>query len=128
MSASQPGLGDPGSSVQSVYGTLNSSGFSFRVGLQVTIALTIVCFVAVIVWIEYAYTKDFDDYMMQYKNDPLQLLWIFFWLYVIFCVCVIPPNMVLIVCAYTFTHIWGLWLGVFYCFWFNLAGLSSRAS
>ena len=120
MSASNPGLGDPASSVQSIYGPLNSAGFSYRVGLQIAIVLLICNFVAVIVYIEYKYTKDFDEMMMQYKDKPEKLLAIFFCCYVIGCVILIPPSTVLIVCAYTFTHIWGLWLGCFYCFWFNL--------
>ena len=120
MSAESPALGDPGSAVQSIYGPLNSAGFSYRVGLQIAIALCIINFVAVIVYIEYKYTKDFDEMMMEYKNKPVTLLSIFFAAYVIGCIILIPPSTVLIICAYTFTHIWGLWLGIFYCFWFNL--------
>ena len=120
MDARTPGLGDPGTSIQSIYGPLNSSGSAYRIGLQIAIFLCICQFVAIIVWIEYTYTKDFDEMMMHYKNKPLKLLSIFFCCYVIGCIVLIPPSTVLIVCAYTFTHIWGLWEGCFYCFWFNL--------
>ena len=104
MDARTPGLGDPGTSIQSIYGPLNSSGTAYRIGLQIAIALIICQFVAIIVWIEYTYTKDFDEMMMHYKKKPLKLLSIFFCCYVIGCVILIPPSTVLIVCAYTFTH------------------------
>ena len=58
--------------------------------------------------------------LMQYKRKPEQLLAIFFCAYVIGTVILIPPSTVLIIGSYVFTHIWGLWLGCFYIFWFNL--------
>ena len=120
MNADTPGLGDPGTSIQSIYGTLNSTNTAYRIGLQLAIVLLICNFVLIIVYIEYTYPKDFDEMMMQYRNKPLKLLSIFFAAYVIGCVILIPPSTILIICAYTFTHIWGLWMGCFYCFWFNL--------
>ena len=41
MDARTPGLGDPGTSIQSIYGPINSANTSYRIGLQIAIALTI---------------------------------------------------------------------------------------
>ena len=64
MNAETPGLGDPGTSIQSIYGTVNSTNTAYRIGLQLAIVLLICNFVMIIVYIEYTYTKDFDEMMM----------------------------------------------------------------
>jgi len=53
------------------------------------------------------YTDEIQDFMLEYKKDPTNLVLIFLVIYVGGCMLFVPPNGVLIIVAYIFSKVWG---------------------